>query len=262
MKTLPDKKKSFVMTGTGNLSFHLCAALIQKGFLLKQLVGRTEKNTAALARKFNCAFTTDPKKIVQNADFYFVCVNDDAIKKTAARLKIKNGIVIHCSGSVAMQELKGASKNYGVLYPLYTFSKNDAVDFKRIPLFVEGSTSAAKKELLWLAKKLGPKVIEMNSAKREKLHLAAVMSANFSNFLFTLSTEFLQKEKAGTIDFLLPLIQKTAEKLGNTTSANAQTGPARRKDKKVIARHLKLLKKYPEHKKIYKLLTSGIIKRY
>ncbi|MBC7863565.1 MAG: DUF2520 domain-containing protein [Bacteroidia bacterium] len=262
MKTLSDTFKSFVMIGTGNLSFHLCTALVKKGFRLKQVAGRTKQNTSALAAKFKAPFTTDLKKIVEDADYYFVCVSDDAIKKTASHLKIKNGIVIHCSGSVSISELKNSSENYGVFYPLYTFSKNDTIDFKQIPLFVEGNNSATKREIFSFAKKLSTKVLEINSAKREKLHLAAVMSANFSNFLFTLSAEFLEKEKAGTMDLLLPLIQKTTEKLKTSTSLAAQTGPARRKDKKVIDRHKELLKKYPEHKKIYKLLTSGIIKRY
>lgn len=250
------------MIGTGNLASHLCTSLVKKGFTLKQVAGRTKAATRELASRFHAGFTTDLKKIYEDADFYFICVSDDSIKRIASVLKLKKGMLIHCSGSTSLQALKGGAQKYGVLWPLYTFIKNDVVDFSGIPLFIEGNSPAAEKELKHVASALSKIVFVMDSARREKLHLAAVMSSNFSNFLFTLADEFISREKAGKFEHLLPLIQKTVANLHLYSSLETQTGPARRGDKKIIERHLELLKKYPEQKKIYKLLTSGIKSRY
>jgi predicted short-subunit dehydrogenase-like oxidoreductase (DUF2520 family) len=258
----PEKnKKTFVLIGTGNLAFHLCSALIKAGYTLQQIAGRTEKNTAAFAKKFKCGYTTDLKKI-EAADYYFICVSDDAIRRIASKFKVKKGIVMHCSGSTPVTALEGTGKNYGVLYPLYTFIKNDKLTFTGIPVFIEGNNPTAEKEIKQLAKKISTNAIKMKSADREKLHLAAVFASNFSNFLFTLAGEFLKKESAGKFEYLLPLIRKTLSRLENYGSFETQTGPARRNDTKVLARHKKLLQKYPELKKIYKLLSSGIKTRY
>ncbi len=58
-------------------------------------------------------------------------------------------------------------------------------------------------------------------------------------------------------DILKPLIKETAAKIETISPFMAQTGPAKRNDKKTIKRHLKQLEK-EEHQAIYTLLTQSI----
>src|SRR4051812_9468651 len=122
--------KSFVMIGSGNLATALTEALRLQNFVLKQEYSYNHKNARAFAKKFNCEALSSIKKISADADYYFICVKDDKIKDVALQLHVNNKMVVHCSGSVAMEALAGSSKNYGVFYPLSTFSGSDRADFR------------------------------------------------------------------------------------------------------------------------------------
>ena len=62
-------------------------------------------------------------------------------------------------------------------------------------------------------------------------------------------------------DILKPLIKETARKIHELSPFLAQTGPAKRNDKKTIKKHLKLLEDI-HHKEIYELFTKSIQKTH
>lgn len=255
--------RNFVIVGTGNLALHLGKALKEKGYSLLQVVGRDSIKTKKFAQNFRAvSFTTKISQITKDADIYFFCVNDDQLEALAKKIDLKGKLIVHCSGSVPMSVLQPASSHYGVMYPLYTFSGEDKqVDFLEVPVFIEGATLLARKKIQSIACDLSSKVRLLNSDKRKKLHLAAVMSANFSNLLYQLSNEYLQKEKAGRFSDLLPLLRKTIDKLELHSPHKVQTGPASRKDKQTISKHLNLLKNHKGHQKIYRMLSAAIESR-
>jgi predicted short-subunit dehydrogenase-like oxidoreductase (DUF2520 family) len=90
-----------------------------------------------------------------------------------------------------------------------------------------------------------------------KLHLAAVFSNNFVNYLYALAEEYCRAEGIN-FKLLVPLIQETALRVQTINPSNAQTGPAFRHDAATIQRHEELLKSYPELKKFYLLFTESI----
>jgi hypothetical protein len=61
-------------------------------------------------------------------------------------------------------------------------------------------------------------------------------------------------------ELLKPIIKETFEKLEILSPKNAQTGPAIRRDKKTINKHLKLIES-PDLKSIYKVFTLAIQKK-
>ena len=85
----------------------------------------------------------------------------------------------------------------------------------------------------------------------------AVMVNNFTNHLYALIEKYCKDEG---LDFylLLPLIQETAARLEDASPSKTQTGPAIRGDDATIEKHLDLLNKYPQLKKIYELFTESI----
>lgn len=254
-------RKSFVMIGTGNLAIHLTKALL-KNFSLLQVIGTQPKSTKKFATQFGAECTNDVSEINVKADVYFICVPDDQIEQVAKNLLLDRKLVLHCSGSTEMKILQECSENFGVMYPLYTFSALDTkVDFKKIPIFVEGSNAESEFMVKEIARSLSSTVKPLNSVQRKKLHLAAVFSSNFSNYLFDLAHQYLEAENLDKFNDLLPLMEKSISKLHEMTPRQAQTGPAKRKDKRVISNHLKMLEKYPEHHKIYSLVSKLIFKR-
>jgi predicted short-subunit dehydrogenase-like oxidoreductase (DUF2520 family) len=255
MKT---KTTQITLIGAGNVATNLGIALQKEGYQISQVYSKTKKSAEALAKKINAKAITDLKLLNDDAIIYIIAVKDDAIEKTAKHLSLKDKIVVHTSGSISLNILKKSSKNFGVFYPLQTFSKEKKVDFKNIPICIEGNNKATSTTLNYFAKSISNNVQSINSEQRKTIHLAAVFACNFSNHLYTIAETILKKNKL-SLDLLKPLIEETANKIKNNSPATMQTGPAIRGDKKTMNAHLKLLSNKKEYKQIYTLLSKSII---
>jgi len=251
-----------VIIGAGNVATHLAKRLQKKGNEVLQIVSRSEKNAQELSLALHAPYVTDIKKINKQADIYILCTPDDAIEKIANTLKLPKKLVLHTSGSVNLSVLKKISTTTGVIYPLQSFSKQVKISFVDVPLLIEGNNATSLQQIKMLAQSLSKNVSEVNSANRLKLHLAATMVNNFTNHIYSLSYDFLSNEKPNLFHLLMPLIKQSAKKIKTQKPAAVQTGPAKRGDTKTIKKHVALLKKYPEQKKVYELFTTGIKKQY
>ena len=151
-------------------------------------------------------------------------------------------------------------KKHGVIYPLQSINKESKIDFQNIPICVESNNTILEKEIVLLVEKISNHIYIFNAKKRQKLHLAAVIASNFSNYCYFIAKDILKTEK---LDFNLlnPLIQYTAKKNLNKNPKKNQTGPAKRGDLKTLQKHLKLINN-KNYKKIYKLLSESILKEY
>ena len=236
-----------VIIGAGNVATHLANRLKKKGHEILQI---------------NAPYITDIKKINKLADIYLLCVPDDEIEKLNKTLKLPKKLILHTSGSVDMKALKNISTNMGVLYPLQSFSKHVKVSFASLPLLIEASNTISLQQLKTVSLSLSKHIHEVNSAERLKVHVAATMVNNFTNYLYNLSYDFLTKEKSNAFHLLMPLIKQTAKKIKINKPSTVQTGPAKRGDEKTIKKHLKLLEKYPNQKQVYELFTKLIKKQY
>jgi predicted short-subunit dehydrogenase-like oxidoreductase (DUF2520 family) len=252
------ESKKIVIIGSGNVATHLAKILIKKGHEIVQFIGRNEIALKDLSLKYLVSFTTDFTKLNTNADIYLICVSDDEIEQVAKQLKLKDKLILHTSGSVSLNSIQQISSKTGVLYPLQTISKDDKLKWSKIPLLIEGFNKEVEQEIMQFASTISKKITVLNSNQREKMHLAAVMVNNFSNHLSTLANEFLEKEKAPYFKLLFPLMQQTIKKSKNLNPSLSQTGPAKRNDKKVISKHLGLLKKHPETAKVYSCISESI----
>ncbi len=246
--------------GSGNLATQLGLALHKEGYCISQIFSRSKKNAETLAKKVDAKAITDLKDLAQTASIYFIAVKDDAIATIAKQLKLKGQIVVHTSGSVPLDVLKSISRNYGVFYPLQTFSKEKPADFKTIPVCIEANNNSTATTLLYFAKSISGNVQKVNSEKRKKIHLAAVFACNFSNHMYAIADALLAKDKL-PLDLLRPLIEETAAKVKTGKPKNVQTGPALRQDKKTMKEHLNLLSKEKDLQKLYSLLSESIVKR-
>ncbi len=247
-----------VFLGAGNLAQHLSKALQNAGHDIVQIYSRTLKSANELANKLNSKATNDISRIIETADLYIVAVSDDAIQQVIDKLNITDKNVVHTAGSIPMDILQSAN-NYGVFYPLQTFSKNSVLDFTDIPVCVESNNESFKETLLDLARQISGSVWSINSEERKYLHLAAVFVCNFVNHLYSLAEELIN-EKELDFTILHPLIKETVNKAVAISPKLAQTGPALRNDKKTIEKHTNLLISQPGLQKIYKIISDSIHK--
>jgi len=251
-----------VLIGAGNVGTHLGKKLTEIGYSPIQVFSRKEAKAKRLAAVLNSDFCTNLKKINTEADLFILAVSDDAILsvvKKLAKTTAKNKLIVHTSGGTPTAPMGQFIPHYGSFYPLQTFSIDKQPNWNKIPLCIDANSLKNKKLLLKLAQKISKDVHEINDEQRAALHVSAVMVNNFTNHLFHLGKAFLEEKKVPT-DLLNPLIAETFKKLEQLSPKEAQTGPAKRKDKKTIKTHLEILNNHPDYQKIYQLLTKSIQK--
>ena len=254
--------KKIVLIGAGNVAHHLAPALLRAGMNLCQIYSRTLESARELGRKTGITYTSDTFAVYPDGDIYIFCVSDDALLSVFKSLRInEEALILHTSGSVPLDIFKPYRQNYGVLYPLQTFSKTRNLDFGEIPLCIEAPDKEVLKTIGQIADKLSSKVYEISSEKRKKLHLAAVLANNFTNHLYNMAGKLLEKED---LDFnlLRPLIFETAHKVMQMIPENAQTGPARRGDTNILNLHKSMLKDNRDIQTLYVLLSQSIQQTY
>ena len=250
--------------GAGNVATHLAKRLYEKKCVILQVLNRTLKNAQILANQVGAEAINAPQKINYSADIYIIAVSDDAIKHTLQDLSFilpKNKIIVHTSGATTSKVFESYFVNYGVFYPLQSFSKERKVDFEQLPMCVDGSNTFVKNQLLTLAKKICPNVYCIDDRQRSVLHIAAVFANNFANYLFTISEQITTDENI-PFSILRPLINETVAKISETSPILMQTGPARRGDKETLEKHQQYLKQYPNYRKIYEILSQNIQELY
>lgn len=207
---------------------------------------------------------TDNDLIGNGYDVFIYAVPDEALREVIAAVHAPaRSIHVHTSGTMPISVFGEDKQHCGILYPFQSFSKAQPIDdFTDIPLFIEAKNIDDVAAVYTLALTLSPRVIEASQADRERLHVAGVFANNFTNCMYRLAADIL---KGTSIPFsvLLPLIDKTAEKVHTLAPKEAQTGPAARGDEHVIRHHIELLQSTPaikggEAAEIYRLLTDYI----
>lgn len=240
--------------GAGNVGINMFETLRKKEEI--KMVSLFNRSIEQIISHRNKIFITDNINEIKKSDIYIISTNDDSIEKVSKKLKGRNGLIVHTSGSTEMNVLS-IHKNFGVLYPLQTLTKDKLCDFKKIPICIEGNNDISNKKLEKLVKIIGSKYYYLDSKQRLALHVSAVFACNFTNYLFSIAYDICTENKM-PFEILFPLIRETIEKIEKNNPSKIQTGPAIRKDTNTIKKHLNFIKS-KNSKKIYSILTEGII---
>jgi predicted short-subunit dehydrogenase-like oxidoreductase (DUF2520 family) len=245
-----------VIIGTGNTATVLGNKIKVAGHKIVQVFGRNAQKSSELANALGADFTNHSATIYKNADLYLIAVSDRAIADVLKDFQLSGRPIAHTAGAVSRDILKPFSMKYGVFYPLQSLKKG-VTGSPDIPILIDASDNSTLEILKSLAHSLSSIVMEADDEQRLKLHMAAVFCNNFVNYLYLLMERYCSKEG---LDFrlLIPLIQETGKRLGHSTPAQAQTGPAIRNDIATLERHLSLLEDHPHLKELYQLLTHSI----
>lgn len=250
-----------VCIGSGNVATHFSTAIVAAGFELVQVWSKNQDHAALLGKQLAVEAISSKGDIRLDADLYLIAVRDDAIPEMLEVVKGVNGLVVHTSGATDINVFPASMENYGVLYPLQTFSRSKALDFSKVPLCLEAKNEKVLAVLKRIALKLSPLVYEVSSSQRRILHLAAVFACNFSNHLYAIGQDILEKNQLD-FEILRPLIMETAEKVQHAFPREVQTGPAIRNDEQTLIKHKELLTGMPELQDLYETLSKSIKKTH
>ena len=224
-----------VIIGHGNVASHLATAFDRsRNIEMLQVNSRQLEN-------------------VPNADVTIIAVSDDAISNVSNQLKNRKGLIVHTSGTVAMDVIHQQQK--GVFYPLQSFTKGAVIDFSKVPFCLEATNNEDLETLEIVAKSIGEKSYQITSDQRKKLHLAAVFVNNFTNHMYQIGQDICDEHQV-PFEILHPLIEETAKKITAISPKEAQTGPAKRNDTQTIESHLENLNL--QQQKIYRIITKSI----
>lgn len=262
-----NNQETVTFVGAGNVASHLAMALAEAGYTIAGIYSRTMTSAQTLCERLSrvgqCPVATDTLDRLATADVYIISVVDDALPAVvdAWPTHCRQGVVLHTAGSVAMDVVRDTSDHYGVLYPMQTFSKDKTLDFSSVTCFIEGNDDVATRTATSLGSAIFGRCEVLSSEGRQQLHMAAVFACNFSNHMYALAYELLESHH---IDprCLLPLITETAGKVTTLHPHDGQTGPARRGDRDVVARHTAALNDNPELQQIYNILSESILRRF
>ena len=249
---------NITVIGTGNVADHLVSLIGNSKHTLYQVCGRNKERAALLSGRALHSFRSEPATLRTDADLYILAVSDDAVSSVAEQMPDVSGIVVHTSGSVKVDALNKFN-SYGVWYPLQTFSRDQQIDFKDVPVCVEGSDSETTKTISGVFENEVNKVEEVSSEQRAVVHLSAVFACNFSNHMYHLALKLLS-DKGLEFSLLHSLIDETVKKALRNPPNKVQTGPAVRNDHGTLQKHSAMLSEDPELAEIYRLLTAGIQK--
>jgi predicted short-subunit dehydrogenase-like oxidoreductase (DUF2520 family) len=247
---------NITIIGSGNVATVLGRRLFGAGHKIHQVLSRNMAHASDLADELASSAITSVSDLKPSAQLYLVAVTDDHLRNIGTWLKLQDQLVVHTAGSVSMEVLKQTSSNYGVLYPLQSVRKElNTID---IPLLIDANNDHNKSVLFNLAHSISDIVLSAGDDERSKLHLAAVITNNFTNHLFALTEEFCKKEGV-EFAILYPLLFETVRRLKDDSPKNLQTGPAIRNDLRTIQKQRDMLNAYPQLQKLYDLFSQSII---
>ena len=182
-------------------------------------------------------------QMVNGFDVYIYAIADHALREVIARVHAPKALHLHTSGTMPKEVFGDDKPHAGVLYFFQSFSREVLIDdWSGIPCFIEGKNIDDVAAIYSLAQTLTSRIYEAPQHDRERLHIAGVFANNYSNLMYRMAEEIL-KDTQIPFEALLPLIDQTAAKVHSISPRDAQTGPAKRGDKAVIAHQIEVLKK-------------------
>jgi predicted short-subunit dehydrogenase-like oxidoreductase (DUF2520 family) len=247
-------KMRVAFIGSGKVATELALIFRFQGIDITGISSRNEVSGTDLAARLNCPFMADPNEL--KADLIIIATNDASVKALNSTLKTES-FVVYTAGAVNLDEI--TDENWGVFYPLQTFTENRHLTVDEVPILMEANSDELRNQLEALCEKIGFRYDYCNSPNRQKYHLAAVYVNNFVNHLFH-KAQVQLKENQLNWNLLKPLIEETVAKLDDLSAFDAQTGPARRNDQSTILTHESLLN--DEEVRLYQTITNSIQKTY
>jgi predicted short-subunit dehydrogenase-like oxidoreductase (DUF2520 family) len=252
MTTSPE----IALIGLGNLGWNLASRLHECGYNVAQVVAADTEPHQSFLKKIGAERLDSPRDLSPGVGLIFLCTPDDVLVSLANEIK-HQATLVHCSGSTPLFD----RENTGVFYAFQTFTKYFPVPWEGIPIFIESENESIAQQLTSIALKMSGNARQATTAQRKAIHIAGVFGANFVNHIIYQAQTVLDEAKL-PFEVLEPLLIETLRKAFEHGPAGSQTGPAKRGDHQLIAKHLAYLNTRPELQQIYALMSASIEQQY
>lgn len=256
-----ESKISATIIGSGNVGSQLGKLFYKKGIFIDAIYNKHKDSGISLAKSVSSTYISNKNKIPNDSTFYLVSLKDDYYLEVLKGMDLSDKLIIHTSGSFESKKINPFSKRWGCLYPLQTLTKNDNINWNEVAFYIEASNNEDEKLIGSVCKKLEFNFSKVNSNHRKKLHIAAVSTNNFTYHLLSTIKSFCKENDLNYKDLKF-LLQKSIENSFQKEAFSMQTGPASRKDLKLIKNHLNLLENDSNLKEIYELFSKQILKKH
>lgn len=253
-------RKTIGFIGAGNVATHLATRLNRLGHSVVAVASRNYESAKSLAAKIGAEAIQSLDTFPSDLDFIIIAATDGSIAQIAKELPSTRAVVVHTSGSVPLGALSSKHPRAAVLYPLQTFSKDIDVKVSEAPFFIEATDSDTLHEIESLAREISHSVWHADSTVRSKLHVAGVLSSNFTIYLLEMARKVLA-ECGLPLSTIKPLVETSISKAFNESPLDALTGPARRGDLGTIEKQSNSFANQLE-KNIYDSVTQAIIETF
>ena len=231
--------------GNGQASSFLSAGFQSLGYQVS-VFARNNKNNEYPIHEF------DPGK---DYNLIILAVSDSSIYELSNKLPATQRLLVHLSGTAPLNAIHPKHTRRGVLWPVMSINKDTKTPLKEIPFILQAANEISSSELQKNVNLFGLKHYWLDEEQRNKLHLTAVFTQNFSNYLYQVGYELLKSDGL-EFDLVKPLLSESLNRITKEAPFNFQTGPAIRNDQSTIQQHLKMLNQH--EKTIYELLTKSI----
>ena len=209
-----------------------------------------------MAQPYNIPLLSQLSALHDGPDACLLAVADSAVANIATQLSFKSTVVLHHAGGVPLQALQ-PNMNIGVAWPVYSILKYDLPVHRQFPCVWEANTDRARSVALQVCQAMSGIQYEADSEQRKWLHMTAVISNNFTNYLLGMCATIC-KEQQLPFSLLQPILQQTIDRVNTYDPATVQTGPARRGDTATIDHHMALLQHNPYWQAVYAALSAAI----
>ena len=255
------KINNITIIGSGNVGTEFGKKLYQAGYNIDGVFGYRIESGKNLAKETSSKFFSNKTEIPSESDLYLIALKDDLYIETLKDINLEGKLIIHTSGSLESKALNSFSNRWGCIYPLQSISKNRKVNWNSFKTYIEASNTKDENALIELCETLELNFSKADSNQRKKIHLAAVASNNFTYHLLSNIREFCEENKLEYQDFK-NLISQSVDNSLLEKVYQLQTGPAKRKDVKLIENQIKMVKENKNLKDIYELFTQQILNKH
>lgn len=261
---MQSKTERIVIIGSGSVASTLGSALYESGHEILEVYSCQLEHAKVLGEKVHTKrIISDISKINQYASLYIIAVSDDAISEIIDKMPKIDGIVVHTSGTSNSTLLKSKFKNWGIFYPLQSFTPGRKLDYNKIPILITTESKKISDFLTEIASSIGSLVFHLEDKSRIHIHISAVIINNFTNHLLVLADEYMKNHDLPSPLFH-SLLLETVHKAIDLGAINSQTGPAKRRDMNTIHQHLETIQQQdiPAVLGLYKTFTKSIMEHH
>jgi predicted short-subunit dehydrogenase-like oxidoreductase (DUF2520 family) len=270
-------KPRIAIVGAGNLGSALAVSLRDAGYAIEAIVARpspaSRRKTQALAKKVGARLLSGPIANLR-VDVVWFCVPDGEIQRAAQdfsrQVEWKNAawkrtIALHSSGALPSDELsilrrRGAA--VASVHPMMTFVRGSRPTLAAAPFALEGDARALRAARRIVRDLSGDAYPVRISDKPAYLAWGAFASPLLTALLVTTEqvAALAGVGPSAARRRMFPILHQTLANYATRDAAQAFSGPIIRGDIATVKRHLRVLRKVPAARDVYRALAVAALR--